>query len=199
MARKALPSQEVLRQLLRYEPDTGNLFWRERDQSFFDGKTRSALWLANNFNVNFAGKPALNYLDEEGYLRGKIFRSKVFAHRVAYALYHGAAPDEIDHKNGIKSDNRIDNLREATHAQNNANFASKMGKHSIYRGVTKGARCVRFSASIRDPNEGRRIRLGSFLTQEEAARAYDAAAHRIYGEFARLNFPAALAQIKGER
>ena len=97
-----------------------------------------------------------------------------------------------DHRNGNSLDNRRENLRCATVSQNAQNTTSS---HNQKRGGFKGVRHRhgKWSAQYTVPNpaggRGRIRHLGYFATAEEAARAYDAAAVRAYGEFASLNFP----------
>lgn len=89
-----------------------------------------------------------------------------------------------DHKNGDGLDNRSTNLRPATPAQNNANTSrSRTG----YRGVYP--RGGKWRAGISHGERAGSRSLGTFATDYEAARAYDAAARLRFGEFARLNFP----------
>jgi hypothetical protein len=102
----------------------------------------------------------------------------------------GARPtDVVDHIDGNGLDNRRANLRIVSHSQNLWNAPSYKPSSSGFRGVSlirRGKKWTAWCASIRD---GVRIRhLGYFATAEEAARAYDTAALRIRGEFARLNF-----------
>lgn len=94
---------------------------------------------------------------------------------------------QIDHKNGNGLDNRRENLRWATSAQNMQNARIRPNKQSGLRGVRRGTRAQKWSAAIRA--NGTRHHLGSFVTSEEAARVYDEAAKRLHGEFAQLNFP----------
>lgn len=90
---------------------------------------------------------------------------------------------ERDHKNGNRLDNRRDNLRPATRGQNTANRAGWSGRK--FKGVfPKGSR---WSPKI--VWERKQKWLGTYDTEEEAARVYDEAAKRLHGEFARLNFP----------
>jgi hypothetical protein len=96
---------------------------------------------------------------------------------------------ETDHINRNKLDNRRGNLRRATHSQNMCNrvVKSRLPK-SGYRGVVWRVARGKWSACI---NVKRKEHfLGYFADKEDAARAYDDAARRLHGEFARLNFPA---------
>jgi hypothetical protein len=98
-----------------------------------------------------------------------------------------AAPGtEWDHVNGIGTDCRRSNLRPCTHQQNHGNRPAQAGT-SRYRGVSFRRRRGLWGASI--GFDGRSRWLGYFRSEEEAARAYDAAARHYFGAFARLNFP----------
>lgn len=97
----------------------------------------------------------------------------------------------IDHINENGLDNRRCNLRFATHSQNAANISKQRADAttSRYKGVwyeKAGSRQRRWRARVRV--NGRQVQLGSFLTEQEAARAYDSAAQEHFGEYAKLNF-----------
>jgi hypothetical protein len=94
----------------------------------------------------------------------------------------------IDHRNRDTLDNRRNNLRLATYSQNGCN--SKIDKTkttSKFRGVRFIKKTGKWAANIRI--NGKKTWLGSFKTEIDAAKAYDAAAREYHGEFARLNFP----------
>lgn len=96
----------------------------------------------------------------------------------------GEPPEEVDHRNRDGLDNRRENLRKVTHAQNMMNSPSREGS-SRFKGVSRSRNG--WEAAIRD--DYKTVRLGGFNLEEDAALAYDEAARRLHGEFARFNFP----------
>jgi hypothetical protein len=115
---------------------------------------------------------------------------RVLMHRAIMGLGHGD-PRVVDHINGNSLDNRRVNLRICTPRENRRNAAMPRipGKSSRFKGVYWRRARSRWVAMINlrcDPSPGH---LGTFRDEESAARAYDAAAKRVFGEFARLNFP----------
>jgi len=188
MATKPLPSQEVLRQLLRYEPETGKLFWNKRTAAQMNcSDPRGPEWSANQWNSRSAGKEAFTATDPAGYRHGKIAGIKYQAHRVIWKMVCGIDPDTIDHKNGKQGDNRIANLRDCSNAENSRNYAKTAGT-SQYRGVCWVRRDGAWAARISNGLGGKRS-LGNYRDEVEAAKAYDRAARELHGEFATLNFP----------
>lgn len=93
----------------------------------------------------------------------------------------------VDHIDGNGLNNRRSNLRLCTPMQNQQNSAARKGKTSIYKGVTRPKRARGWRAQIRVNRQ--LILLGTFAQEEDAARAYDDAARRHFGPFARTNFP----------
>ena len=92
-----------------------------------------------------------------------------------------------DHINGDKLDNRRENLRHATNAQNNANRKKSEGTSSKYKGVRWDKSRSKWMAALEHNHKSRT--LGRFDNEEVAARCYDLAASEVFGEFAKLNFP----------
>ena len=183
-----LPSPELLRKLLRYEPETGKLFWEKRNVGMFYALTEKiAVRNCATWNAKFYGKEALCAITDKGYMRGRLLGVLFMAHRVVWAINELEWPmDEIDHKDGNRSNNVILNLRPANRAQNCANVKSLSGSSSIYLGVYKSSSGTRWCASIRSGSI--RKHLGSYNTEKEAAIAYDAAAKIYHGDFANVNF-----------
>ena len=117
-----------------------------------------------------------------GYLSLILKRVNYSVHRVAWLLSFGMWPaGEIDHINGVKTDNRLSNLREATRSQNEWNSPMRKANTSGYKGVgaTKGGR---WQARIKQFDKY--TYLGTFDTAEEAHQAYCAEAKKRFGQYA---------------
>lgn len=157
-------TQERLQELLDYNPETGAF-------------THKA---SRNRRIH-AGQKA-GYLDKRvGYVVIGADREIYQAHRLAWLFVHGEFPDAfIDHINGIRSDNRMANLRVATRSQNGAN----QRRHRDNRTGFKGVRKYRSKYVAQIKVAGRMKHIGSFTTPEEAAKAYQGFAARVWGEYA---------------
>jgi hypothetical protein len=94
--------------------------------------------------------------------------------------------DQIDHKNGNRSDNRFCNLREATRSQNLANSAKPCPNQSGLKGVCWNKALGYYVAQIRI--NGKNVGLGYFKSPMDAHLAYCRAAQEHYGDFARADF-----------
>ena len=156
-----LPSQELLRERLAYDPETGILTWAYSRGGITKGKV--------------VGHP-----NKTGYWQVMLDRKSYQAHRLIWKWMTGEDPPAfIDHINHDRHDNRWVNLRLATPAQNNQNVRG-WGKYK--KGVRKSTCGTTFDATIRV--DGRSIHLGCFNTEDEAHQAYCDAADRVHGLFA---------------
>lgn len=112
-------------------------------------------------------------------------RKTVYLHQVIAGKKNSY---EIDHRDRNTLNNKRENLRFATKSQNQANQKIRSDNTSGFKGVNWRKDIAAWAARVSVMNK--RIHLGHFPTAEAAARAYDTAAQKHFGEFARLNFPA---------
>ena len=157
-------TQEKLKELLHYDPDTGVFTWRVKTSYRVEiGQIAGTL--------------------RHGYIGISIKRKKYFAHRLAWLYVYGNFPDkDVDHINQVKSDNRISNLRLATRRQNCFNKGKNKNNTSGYKGVYFDKRLSRWTAGIFI--DGKRRHLGVFDDPKKASDAYQLAAKEYVGEFA---------------
>jgi hypothetical protein len=156
-------TQEQLKDVLDYDPDTGIFTWKKPTKS------------------NYTGKIA-GYVDiSAGYNRIRVYGKKYRSHRLAWLYMYGVFPAMIDHINCIKDDNRISNLRECTTSQNSANRPAFKNNKSGLKGVYFHEKNKKWEARI---NVNKKLKyLGCFLTKEEAYEAYCKVAKEHHGEF----------------
>lgn len=176
--KKHLPNPDLLRKLLRYEPATGKLFWRERSVDLFTDGRQTAQHNCAAWNGKFAGKEALYTDNGDGYVHGRILNRNYFAHRVIWAITYDEWPDHIDHVNGIRSDNRIENLRSVSQAENNRNQKRRSTNTSGVCGVSWCKRDGKWVARI--TSNGKYKCLGYFDDFDDAVSARKAAEEK-YG------------------
>lgn len=159
-------TQERVRELFDYDPETGDLIRRVN-------------------KANQTAGVAAGSVNARGHINVQVDGSLYAAHRIVFLWHHGWLPAEIDHKNRVKTDNRIDNLRPATSSQNKGNIGLLRNNRSGYKGVSFNARSQKWHAQIKI--NGVQTYLGRSDLPEEAARMYNAAAIKHFGEFAYLN------------
>ena len=161
-------TQEYLKSILHYNVETGIFSWkllgsgRKKTVGCLDKKTK--YWVI--------------------FIKNKLY----LAHRLVWLYINGEFPLYIDHKDRNRSNNKISNLRIATHSENMMNRKKQKNK-SGFRGVNflnDHKRSKPWYANINKNNKT--IRLGYYSTAIEAAKAYDKAALTYHGEFASLNF-----------
>lgn len=179
MTKKALPPAETLHQLLSYNPETGELFWKHRPIEMFEGDgvyPAERRW--KSWNTRHAGTRALSYEDDRGYLVGAVFHQNHKAHRVIWAMMTGEWPNHIDHLNGNPKDNRWVNLKDGDRSANMSNRKLSSNNKSGAHGVSFAQSHQRWIARIQ--HNGKRIGLGSYRNREDAVAARKAA-EKTYG------------------
>lgn len=149
---------------VQYDAKTGHFKWTDRPSNRVKIGDRAG-------TVNTAGYRVIT-------IKGKPF----YEHRLAWFVHYGEWPaQEIDHINGDRSDNRIANLRCATHSQNSCNKLRK-NKHG-YMGVYRRSN-GKYRSRIKIGN--RIVNLGTFDTAKAAHLAYERAKPKAHGPFARM-------------
>lgn len=156
-----------LRELLSYDPQTGDMTWKKLPVS-----KQARL-----------GKPA-GYVPAGNYrqigIGGKLYN----AHRLAWLYMTGEWPKHyIDHRDGDKSNNRWDNLREATSSENLCNRGPQKNGNRL-KGVHHRRTTGKWRALI--SKHGKIFYLGEHDTEQQAHDAYAVKARELHGEFARL-------------
>lgn len=154
-------TQERLKELLDYNPDTGVLIWKYHKESMLNSSRICKIW-----NARFYGK-VCGYINKEGYRRigidGKLYQ----AHRLAWFYVTGKWPTaQIDHPNHIRDDNRWKNLREVNHQENQKNRSLSKNNTSGTNGVCWHKALNKWLASIW--NNNKQIHLGCFNDLSEA-------------------------------
>jgi hypothetical protein len=151
--------------MFRYEPDTGSIYWTALGK----GKIKK--------------KPA-GTVTHAGYVGILIDGKRYHAHRIAWALHNGAWPDDqIDHINGNKLDNRIDNLRPATNSQNGKNLKLSIANTSGHTGVTWCKTLEKWRAVIKV--DGKQINCGRYACKNDAINARKSVEIKYFGEWSR--------------
>lgn len=159
-----LPSRELLQQVLDYDPDTGALTWKVRPLSLCESEHSCASW-----NTRFAGKPAMNSVNNKGYMVGTVLGVRASAHRVIWKMMTGDEPDMIDHDDGHRSNNRWLNLKDSSRSENNRNAAKRSDNTSGVTGVSWFAHKSRWAAQI--SINGKNKLLGLFDDKAQAIQA----------------------------
>lgn len=163
---KQYPSKDLLCSLFEY--NNGKLFWKTNKA------IRSKIG-SEAGRINDKGRYRV-CIDGKDYLRS----------RIVYIMHFGDIPNGllIDHKNEIKFDDRIENLRLATNSQNRNNTSNRRDNNSGTKGVSWNKQNKKWVAQISYESKVRH--LGLFKNKEEAASVYKEAATKHHGEFAKI-------------
>ena len=158
---------DLLNHLFEYDKETGNLIWKIKPSS-----------KGNRVKVgDIAGT-----VKSHGYLCVGINYNSYRAHRLIFLMHKGYLPKTIDHINGDRLDNRIENLRAVTASQNQHNRKLNSNNTSGYKGVYWAKQTKKWRAEIE--TSGERVHLGYFDNVEEAAEVLRKAREELHGDFA---------------
>lgn len=163
----------LINRLLWYYPETGKLLWKPRSLEDCRGVRAWKMW-----NTRSAFTPAFTARHPRGYLIGSIHNKSLIAHRVIWCMVYGYWPDQIDHINGVRDDNRIVNLRDVSNQENHMNVGISNRNTSGCVGVSWAERERKWRSRI--VVEGVEIGLGYHDAFDDAVRARKAA-ERGYG------------------
>lgn len=171
MAIRPLPDPILLRKLIEYRPDTGELIWLPRPPEIFAEGRRGAEHTCAVWNTKNAGKRALGHVHSKRHFAGTLLGQVFLAHRVAWAVHYGVSEfGLIDHRDGNGFNNRIKNLRLASWEMNMQNAQQRRdcssGVTGVHWHVNKRWGNPHWVARIQCGK--RRIFLGSFETLDEA-------------------------------
>ena len=170
-------TSELLRELLDYDPETGVFVWKPRPVKYFSSKQSFSCW-NNKYSGQVAGRA-----HSCGYWELIVLYKRIYAHRAAWLYVYGEPPKGVmDHINGNRRDNRICNLRIATHSQNCWNMRTGGRGTSRFKGVSfhKKGQCWRAQIGF----NGENIHLGSYSSEKDAANAVQSAREGLHKEYA---------------
>ena len=164
-------TQERLKAVLKYDPESGVFFWLK------SGKGRLPTLIAGT-------------IAKIGYRYIQVDKRFYLAHRLAWLYVYGEwPPEQIDHINGIRSDNRLSNLRCVNNSQNNMNRPAQKNNKSGLKGVSfVGGSYYIAQIGFKKRNHY----LGCFKTAEEAHAAYAKAASELFRKYNHSSIPGGL-------
>jgi len=163
-------TQDRLKELLQYNPDTGVFTWKRRDVKWFtDGHFR-AMTNCKKWNTKNAGEKAGFCCSTWGYILISVLKKKYRAHHLVFLYQNGNLPKgQVDHINHDRSDNRWVNLREVTHRENSLNQTCRATNKSGFTGVSFNKKREKWYSSIMV--SGKTINLGQFTSKDDAILA----------------------------
>lgn len=161
--------------------DEVKMFTQKYLQELFDYKDGNLYWKVTRGNRTYIGKKAGSKLPI-GYEHIMIDGKYIYSHRAIFLYHHGHLPKILDHINGIRNDNKVENLREVTSAQNAWNAKRKLGISGV-KGVTWDKAQKKWMAQIKSNNK--KINIGRFNCIKEAEAQYKKYLAEYHGEYTR--------------
>ena len=156
-------TQKYLKECLHYDPESGIFTWLQRPGSHFHDERSSKIW-----NSRYSGKQA-GSITKFGYVSIRLNKKARQAHRLAWIYVNGSSSSELDHIDGDKKNNKINNLREVSRIENGRNQKLRKNNSSGVMGVSKISSSNRFEAYIMTNRV--KIHLGRFSSFLDAVAA----------------------------
>jgi hypothetical protein len=160
---RVLTYDEVREKFTFYE-DSGQFIWNSRNRESFNTKAGFSI-----FNARFAGRPFGGLHEATGYIYGNVGGRVFAAHRLIWLWMTGEWPDQVDHINGMRNDNRWCNLRNVDRSANMKNASMRTDNTSGFVGVYYVKRSGKWIAKL--VANGVAIHIGTFDSPEKAAEA----------------------------
>lgn len=156
-------TQAQLKEQLHYDPLTGDFTWLPRDRKYF---TSNRIW--KSWNTRYSNEKA-GADHVHGYINIKLFHVLYRAHRLAFLYMTAEFPNQVDHINRVRNDNRWMNLRAANHQINQQNRSKQSTNTSGFNGVYFDKHANKWRARI--SVNGKHHHLGRFDNIEDAISA----------------------------
>jgi hypothetical protein len=157
-------TQEILKELIHYDPDTGIFTWKERGIKWFKRSSNCKWW-----NSRYSNKQAGHIHENSGmvYIVIRVLKTRYQGHQLAILYEKGDFVKEVDHIDGDGTNNKIKNLREVTHLENSKNQKLRKNNKTGFNGIDY--RNKKYKVRIGDNCE--RLWIGTYDTLEEAIEA----------------------------
>lgn len=149
-------------------------------QDWFEYKDGDLFWKKKAAKNTIVGSKC-GTIDKDGYIIITLNRQRYRAHQIVFMMFNGYFPQKIDHKNGIPNDNKIENLREATHTENMRNTKIPKTNTSGIKGVCWSKANKKWLVSLKV--DGKNKYFGYYYDIEVAKFVCETMRHKYHGKF----------------
>lgn len=164
-------TQDLLREIFYYDKEEGGLRFKSKPPNCQENR---------RWNTRYASK-LCGSANNRGYLHVKLFKKKFKVHRLVFLFHKGFMPEFIDHIDGDKLNNRIENLRAVTKGENNQNAKIASSNTSGAKGVSWHKQHRKWYATLRCDKKV--YFLGLYTDFEEAVQVVKGARERLHGDY----------------
>ena len=173
-----MPNIDLINESFIHNND-GSFTWKSRPLRHFPDERAMKIW-----NTKYSGKKCVGSKKYNGYVYFTFFNKSLSSHRLAWFIHNGHCDEnlEIDHINGIRNDNRIENLRMATPSNNQHNKKIQKNNTSGYKNVVWNKQCKKWQVIINVNKKGKHI--GLYDSIEDAAESAKNARYNLLKSFA---------------